>query len=224
MVSTAIGYLRVSTEEQGQSGLGLEAQQAAMVKFCASNSWEVGNVSLDVVSGASGLDKRPALLEAIGQLGKGDVLVVAKRNRLGRDPIVVAMIEAAVNRKGANVMSVAGEGTEGEDPTHVLMRRIVDAFAEYERLVIGARTKAALQAKKDRGERVGHIPYGYRLAPDGIRLVAVESEQATIEEAKALRTGGLSYRAISEELAEGGQLSRAGMHFHAVQIMRMVKM
>lgn len=151
MFGKAIGYLRVSTEEQGQSGLGLEAQQAAIDRFCEANGWEVADVGQDVVSGASGLDKRPALLEAIGQLAQGDVLVVAKRDRLGRDPIVVAMIEAAVQRKKAKVVSAAGEGTEGEDPTHVLMRRIVDAFAEYERLVIGARTKAALQAKQARG-------------------------------------------------------------------------
>ena len=215
--------MRVSTEEQGQSGLGLEAQESAVRGFCESNGWEVGNVGLDVVSGASGLDKRPALLEAIGLLGKGSVLVVAKRDRLGRDPIVVAMIEAAVNRKGAKVMSAAGEGTEGEGPTHVLMRRIVDAFAEYKRLVIGARTKAALQAKKARGERVGYVPYGYRLARDAIKLLAVESEQATIEEARTMRARGLSYRAISYELVSKGQLSRAGKPFHAVQIMRMVK-
>ena len=104
MLGKSIGYLRVSTEEQGQSGLGLEAQEAAIGRFCEANGWELAGVYHDIVSGASGLDKRPALLEAIGQLAQGDVLVVAKRDRLGRDPIVVAMIEAAVQRKKAKVV------------------------------------------------------------------------------------------------------------------------
>jgi DNA invertase Pin-like site-specific DNA recombinase len=91
------------------------------------------------------------------QLKPGDSLLVAKRDRLGRDPIVVAMIESAVVRKGARIVSAAGEGTEGDEPSHVLMRHLIDAFAEYERLIIVARTKAALQAKKARGERVGYI-------------------------------------------------------------------
>ena len=97
--------------------------------------------------GSTGLDKRPALLEAIGVLTPGDVLMVAKRDRLGRDLLVVAMIESAVQRKGARVLSAAGEGTGSDHPADVLMRRMIDAFAEYERLIIGAHTKAALRAK-----------------------------------------------------------------------------
>ena len=212
----------MSTEEQGQSGLGLEAQEAAIGRFCGASGWQVAGVCQDVVSGASGLDKRPALLEAIGRLAKGDVLMVAKRDRLGRDPIVVAMIEAAVQRKKAKVVSAAGEGTEGEDPTHVLMRRIVDAFAEYEHLVIGARTKAALQAKQARGERVGHVPYGYRLADDGVHLETLGRKQRVMVMANELRARGLTYRAIAKRLKARGHLNRSGKLFHPVQIMRMV--
>ena len=151
-----IAYLRVSTDQQTQSGAGLDAQHDA----CLRVAGELAGVYRDEgVSGKTGLDKRPALLEAIAELGKGDVLIVAKRDRLGRDPLVVAMIESAVQRKGARIVSAAGEGTDSDSPTDVLMRRMVDAFAEYERLIIGARTKAALQAKKQRGERTGSIPY-----------------------------------------------------------------
>lgn len=59
------------------------------------------------------------------------MLIVAKRDRLGRDPMVVAMIESAVKRKGARIVSAAGEGTDSDSPTDILMRRMVDAFAEY---------------------------------------------------------------------------------------------
>ena len=70
-----------------------------------------------------------------------------------------------------------GEGTEGDEPTNVLMRRIVDAFAEYERLIIAARTRAALQAKIRRGHRCGKVRFGYDLAADGKTLVKNDIEQ-----------------------------------------------
>lgn len=206
----SFAYLRVSTEQQQQSGAGLDAQEDA----CRSVAGDLAGVYRDEgVSGKSGLDKRPALLNLIAELDKGDVLVVAKRDRLGRDPLVVAMIEAAVRRKGARIVSAAGEGTDSDSPTDVLMRRIVDAFAEYERLVIGARTKAALQAKRMRGERTGSIPYGYRLDQDGKRLLPDAGEQEILGQVRQLQAEGLSLRAIAARLEALGYRSRgAGWH------------
>ena len=133
------------------------------------------------MSGALSLEKSPGMLNAISILKKGDMLVVAKRDRLGRDPLVVAMIESAIARKGARIVSAAGEGTENNDiPSSILMRRMIDAFGEYERLIIKARTKSALQAKKSKGQRVRHVRYGYRLANDKIHLVPDKREQETI--------------------------------------------
>ena len=150
----AIIYLRVSTEEQSRSGLGLEAQEEAATKHALQQGFEPGATFADAgISGAASVDKRPGLVEAISSLDAGDVLVVAKRDRLGRDPIVVAMIERLVARRGARILSAAGEGTDGDGPTDVLMRRIVDAFAEHERLVIGARgsigSRSSGQAKEE---------------------------------------------------------------------------
>jgi DNA invertase Pin-like site-specific DNA recombinase len=206
----SFAYLRVSTEQQQQSGAGLDAQEDA----CRRVAGDLAGVYRDEgVSGKSGLDKRPALLNLIAELDKGDVLVVAKRDRLGRDPLVVAMIEAAVRRKGARIVSAAGEGTDSDSPTDVLMRRIVDAFAEYERLVIGARTKAALQAKRMRGERTGSIPYGYRLDQDGKRLLPDAGEQEILGQVRQLQAEGLSLRAIAARLEAQGYRSRgAGWH------------
>lgn len=207
----AISYIRVSTEEQTESGAGLAAQADACQAYAQRAGLEVvASYSDESISGAAGLDKRPGLLEAIAGLGRGDVLVVAKRDRLGRDPIVVAMVEAAVRRKGARVVSAAGEGTEGDGPTDVLMRRIVDAFSEYERLVIGARTKAALQAKIKRNERVGKVRFGYRLAGDGTTLVEDAGEQEAIGIINQLHNRGESLRAIAAELNRRGIRTKAG--------------
>ncbi len=200
-----IAYLRVSTLSQAESGAGLDAQNDA----CLRAAGELAGVYRDEgVSGKTGLDKRPALLEAIATLDKGDTLIVAKRDRLGRDPLAVAMIEAAVARKGARIVSAAGEGTDSDSPTDILMRRMVDAFAEYERLVIGARTRAALQAKKQRGERTGSIPYGKRLSDNGVDLINDESEQEILSVIFDLNAKGLSLRNIASRLTAKGYQSR----------------
>ena len=133
------------------------------------------------------------LLEAVAALKRGDVLLVAKRDRLGRDVIAVAMIERLVTKRGARVVSAAGEGTDSDDPSAMLMRRLIDSFAEYERLIISARTRAALDAKRRRGERVsGLVPFGYTLGRDGRTLEANAEEASVIETIRILREQGHS--------------------------------
>ncbi len=220
----AIVYGRVSTDDQRESGAGIAAGLDACRDFAKRQGWPVGGEFADEgVSGATGLAKRPALLEAIAGLDKGDVLLVAKRDRLGRDPIAVAMIEAAIKRKGARVVSAAGEGTESDDPTAVLMRRIVDAFSEYERLVIGARTKAGLQAKKRRGERVGQIPLGHDLADDRKRLVANPDEQQAITTVRTLRAEGRTIRGIVDEMNARGIPTKENGRWHIPTVARILK-
>jgi DNA invertase Pin-like site-specific DNA recombinase len=214
-----VGYLRVSTDDQA---LGPVAQREALARWCAANGAELVAVFADLgVSGGAPLDRRPELLAALDALeahGAG-VLLVAKRDRLARDPVVAAMIEAAAERVGARVASAAGEG-EGADPTAILMRRIVDAFAEYERLMIRARTRAALGVKKARGERVGSVPYGFRLAADGVHLEADPAEARAVELVRSLRAEGLSLRAIGERLAAAGCVPRGGGAWHPDTVKR----
>lgn len=224
---------RVSTDEQAESGLGLAAQEAACRLCAARLGLELVSVHADEgVCSVDPIDKRPALLEAIASLGKGDVLIVAKRDRLGRDPIVIAMIEAAIRRRGARIVSAAGEGTEGDGPTDVLMRRICDAFGEYERLVIKARTKAALAVKKGRGEKTGGaIPFGWMLGADkpgasgkSIKmLVECPAEQEALALMKTLRASGLTLDEIGSELNRRGIQRREGATWEHSYISRLLK-
>ena len=217
-------YLRVSTEEQADSRAGLNAQLDSCKVYIQRNKGECTEVFSDEgISGTANLEKRPGLLQAIASLGKGDTLVVAKRDRLGRDPIVTAMIESAIARKKARAVSAAGEGTDGNGPTDVLMRRMIDAFAEYERLIIKARTSSALQAKKARSERVGSIPYGYSLSDDGIHIEENPAEQEVIAEIKRLSAAGLNLPAICGELERKGYTTRTGKTFLPVQVQRVLK-
>src|SRR4051812_44716704 len=201
---------RVSTEDQASSGLGIEAQIHACREWARRAGLAVVGPFVDDVSGASGLGRRPGLLPAGPQLEAGDCLVVAKRDRLGRDPIVVAMIESAVARKKCRIISAAGEGTESDEPSAVLMRRMVDAFAEYERLIIKARTKAALSAKRRRGERTGQIPLGSQQAADGKTLESDPGEQRALAHMRQWRALGWTHRAIADELTRRGIPTKNG--------------
>jgi DNA invertase Pin-like site-specific DNA recombinase len=217
-------YGRVSTDEQRESGAGIAAGLDACRAYAQRQGWDIGGEFTDEgVSGATGLDKRPALLEAITAMGKGDVLLVSKRDRLGREPMAIAMIEAAIKRKGGRVVSVAGEGTDSDEPTAILMRRMVDAFSEYERLVIKARTRAGMQAKRRRGERVGQLPYGADVDADGVRLVENKGELEAVAMVKELRGRGLSMEAVAERMNNMGiPTKKPGARWHTTQVFRLL--
>jgi site-specific DNA recombinase len=218
-------YRRVSKEEQALNANGLNAQEDVCRSYATRNGLNVIGMFTDGgVSGSMGLEHRPALLDAIAALGKGDVLLVAKRDRIGRlDPMAMAMIEAAVRRKGGRIVSAAGEGTADDDPSSILMRRMVDAFAEYERLIIGARTKAALGAKRKRGEKLGGLcEYGTMRGPDrpGANgkpiktVVPCPSEVEVIELVHTLRAQGVTLEGIATDLDVRGIKRRGGGRFH----------
>jgi DNA invertase Pin-like site-specific DNA recombinase len=207
----AVAYRRVSTSDQADSGLGLEAQQTAIEAAAARLGLSLVQTFTDAgVSGGLALEYRPALVQAIDAMSTGDVLVVAKRDRLGRDVLNVAMIERLVERRGARVCSAAGEGTDDDGPTGRLMRQIIDAFAEYERALIRARTRAAMQAAKARGQRVGGIPFGYQLADDGVHLIPHDEERAVLAEIHHLRVRGYALVSIAEVLNARGLRNRQG--------------
>jgi DNA invertase Pin-like site-specific DNA recombinase len=136
------------------------------------------------------------------------VLLVAKRDRLGRDVLLVAMTERLVQRKGARVVSAAGEGN-GDTPADALMRTMLDAFAQFERAMIATRTKSALAAKRARGFRAGTVPFGYVADASG-RLSPDAGEQRVLSLVAELRGAGYTLRAISDELNAQGYSTRRG--------------
>ncbi len=204
-----IGYIRVSTEEQN---LGPEAQEKVLEDWCKANGSVLCEVFYDSgVSEGAELDKRPALLKAIDALKEHNagILLVAKRDRLARETMFAAMIERLVERSGARVRSADGVGN-GDGPEDQLLRTIIDAFATYERQIIKGRTKAALAVKKTRRERVGQIPYGWKLSQDGVHVEPEPEEQEVIRIAGGLRAKGLTFQAIGKALAEQGMFPRGG--------------
>lgn len=98
------------------------------------------------------------------------------------------------------------------------MRQIVTAFSQYELGLIRARTRAAPQAKKSRGERVGRIPLGWQLAADGVHLAKDPAEQATLRKVAELRVAGMSLRQIAGHLNGAGVLKRGGAPWNHVNL------
>jgi DNA invertase Pin-like site-specific DNA recombinase len=147
-----IAYIRVSTQKQGQSGLGLEGQQVAIQRFCVAEGYTVAKIftEIETAKGADALERRPHLKSALRQASAYRCpIVVAKLDRLSRD---VAFIS------GLMAQGVPFIVTEipNADP---FMLHIYAAVAEQERTKISERTKAALAAAKARGVKLGN-PHG----------------------------------------------------------------
>ena len=215
----AVAYIRVSKDDQK---LGPDAQRASIEAWAACEGVQVAAWHVDQgVCSVTAIDQRPAALGSLREHGAG-VLVVAKRDRIARDPVLTAGVERAAAAAGAVVQSSAGEGN-GSTPADEFMRGVIDSASRYERALIRARTTAALAVIRGRGQKTGgSVPYGYTLAADGRTLVAVEHEQATIARARALAVEGRSQRAVAAQLAAEGHVSRKGVAFFAAQVGRML--
>jgi DNA invertase Pin-like site-specific DNA recombinase len=167
-VTTAVPYIRVSTQKQGRSGLGLEAQREQLLRFAAAENIALTTEYLEVETGkgSNAIDKRPQLKAAIAEAKRRNCpVLVAKLDRLSRDVhfisgLMVHKIPFLVADLGADV-----------DP---FVLHLYAALAEKERTLISQRTKAALAAAKARG-----------VTRDGRPLVLGNPEQAAANKASA---------------------------------------
>lgn len=216
-----VAYVRVSTEEQAN---GPEAQRATLEAWCTREGKELVETFRDLgVSGGTELDKRPGLLAALDALGRLDagVLLVAKRDRLARDVMLAAMFERLVGKAGATLLSADGSGN-GAGPEAEMMRGIINVFAQYERALIRARTKAALAVKANRGERIGNVPWGKQLAEGGKLLETSQAELAALERIRGLRALGIPLRRIVDVLNAEGPQPR-GQRWHLTTVADLLK-
>lgn len=200
-----VAYYRVSTERQGQSGLGLEAQRQAVSGYIAGRGEAAEYV--EVESGRR--SDRPQLAAALALCRRRRaVLVIAKLDRLARS---VAFI--------SNLMESGVEFVAVDMPqANRLTLHILAAVAEHEREMISQRTRAALAAAKARGIRLGNP------RPENARASAAASAQAAIFRAgiaplvRTLRDEGRSLRAVAHELNERGVKTVQGRSWHAASV------
>jgi len=203
--TVAVLLSRVSTGAQAASGLGLEAQHAAMLDFCEREGLTVAGSFVDAgVSGRASLDERTGLLAALASVveNRAGVLLVSSLDRVARDPLLLLTVEKAVKASGARLVSVKGEGTEGDDPSAVFMRRILSAVSEMEANLCSARTAAAIRAKVARGERVGKPRRGFKVENGSLTKAP---DWNLVLEALRLREGGAPWRVCGDVLGCSGQ-------------------
>jgi DNA invertase Pin-like site-specific DNA recombinase len=192
---TVIGYVRVSTSEQADSGAGLAAQRAAIEAEVARKGWHLAGIYEDAGYSAKNLD-RPALAEALQVLasGKATALVVSKVDRLSRSVLDFSTVLATAERQRWAVVAL-DLGLDMSTPTGALMASIVAAVSQYERQLIGQRTRDALAARKAAGVRLGRP-----------RLL----DAATAGEIRTLRTAGETLQAIADRLNAAGRTTPTG--------------
>ena len=209
-----VAYYRVSTQRQGKSGLGLDAQQKAVLDFLNGGNWElIGEFTeVETGKGSNALAKRPQLREALAQCRKtGATLLVAKLDRLARN---VAFISALMESKV--------EFTACDFPTaNRLTVHIIAAVAEHEREMISKRTREALAVAKARGNKLGNP----NLKSDNAKREAqarefAENLRPTLE---AFKGQGISQRKIVEELNRLGVKAPRGGEWSLMQLQRVIK-
>ena len=208
----AIGYARVSTAEQGTSGLGLDAQTAAIKAECERQGWELIRIEHDVASGKStngrhGLERAMAECEA----GAADVLVAPKLDRLARSLVdFVGIFERA--RKQGWRLAIGDVPIDLSSPMGEALAGVLAVFAQLERRMIGERTAVALAEAKKRGVRIGRPP-GFksnRTPPEARELIVRR------------RAEGLSYRQIASELTGAGMPTALGRTNWSAEAVRQV--
>jgi DNA invertase Pin-like site-specific DNA recombinase len=153
-----LGYARVSTIEQSDSRAGLEAQRAAILAECKRRGWELVEVIEDAGYSAKDL-RRPGIKIALEELerGRADGLVVSKLDRLSRSMLDFTSLMATAQRQGWALVAL-DVAVDTTTPAGEAMAHVLATFAQFERRLIGQRTREALAQKKAQGVRLGRPP------------------------------------------------------------------
>lgn len=196
----ALGYVRVSTDEQANEGASLDAQRAALTAEAARRGWDLELVADEGVS-AKNLN-RPALLAALDRLDRGeaDALLSVRLDRVSRSVSDFAGLLARAKRKGWQVVLMS-PNLDTSDPAGKFTAHVLAAAAEYERDLIGARTREGMAQRKAEGVHIGRPSV---LSP------------AVVGRIVAAREAGDSLRAIADALtADGVPTAHGGARWHA---------
>jgi DNA invertase Pin-like site-specific DNA recombinase len=191
-----LAYVRVSSEEQADSRAGLEAQRAAIQRECERRGWEIIEVIEDAGFSAKDL-KRPGVRAALEELerGRADALVVAKLDRLSRSMLDFTAVMAKAQKQGWALVALDC-AVDTTTPAGEAMAHVLATFAQFERRLIGQRTREALAVKKKQGVRLGRP---HSISPRLARRI------------RSMRSRGMTLQAICDKLnAQGVPTPRGG--------------
>jgi len=203
-----IGYVRVSTAEQAESGAGLRSQRDAIRAEATRRGWELAHIYADAASGKS-MTGRQGLQEALGVLdkGKADALITAKLDRLSRSIVDFGTLMERARKRGWALVAL-DLGVDTTTPSGELVANVMVSVAQWERRAIGQRTKDALAVKKAEGVRLGRPT---------VLPVAIPRRLSR------LRSRGLTYQAIADLLnAEGMPTAQGGAKWYPATVRKVL--
>ncbi len=202
----AFGYIRVSTDGQGERGYGLDAQTAMIHEEAARRGWTVEHIYIDVASGRS-TRKRPQYRDMLRALSanRADVLIVAKLDRLSRSLVDFAQVMATAQHEKWSInaldIGIDTSSINGELIAHIIM-----ALAQWERRIIGERTTTALTQVRSRGTKLGRPS---NVEADTVRLIRI------------LRDSGKSWQGVADALAGEGVPTAQGGQWRASTVRKL---
>ena len=215
MSKRLVGYVRVSTSQQGRSGLGIDAQRDALTRFAASEGFELLRVFVEVETGkgSDALDRRPELAAALNEARRQKCSVaVAKLDRLSRD---VHFISGLMAHRVPFVVADLGPDV---DP---FILHLFAALAEKERAMISTRTKAALAAAKARGVELGNpkLAQARKQAIASVKAIADQRAANVLPVIREIqRAGAASLHQIADALNARGITTARGGAWHAKSV------
>lgn len=218
---TTVGYVRVSTEDQADSGASLGAQESRIRAYAEALGLPIHDVVIDAGESAKTL-QRPGMARVLDGVRQGKVgrVIALKLDRLTRSTKDLADLLDLFAKNDAALVSVS----EHLDTTTASGRMVVSMLgvvAQWEREAIGERTATALGHKRRTGQAYSPTPFGYRR--DGANLVPVESEQAAFTEAVRMDRDGSSFREIGRMLTDRGAEPKRGIAWHASSVRAMLR-
>lgn len=206
----AIGYVRVSTDEQAQSGLSLDNQREKIAALAGLHDWNLTGMIEDPGFSA-GTTNRPGLQEVLSQVRSRKVkaVIIYKLDRLTRNQKDLLNLLETFNRYGVRLVSVS-EQLDTSSASGRFFISMLGGISEWEKGVISERTEVAInQLRKDKKKFTRHPPLGWRFTSSG-QMVKHQEEQKTLRIIHDLHAEGLSLRKIGEELVRRGRSPRSG--------------
>jgi len=206
-----VGYARVSTDEQAEKGVSLSAQEEKIRLYCQLHGLELVEM---IVKGESAKEmNRPGFKRALELLDKGQAegLVVFKLDRLTRNlGDWTHLIDAYFGEKAGKSLMSVNDSIDTRTAAGRLVLNVLMSVAQWEREAISERTRSALGYKKARGERVGKVPFGWDLDPDGRGLTPNPTEQEALGWIREWDAAGWALRRMAVELDRRGVPPKSG--------------
>jgi DNA invertase Pin-like site-specific DNA recombinase len=206
----AVGYVRVSTDQQADQGVSLDAQTAKIRAMATVQGVELAEVIVDAGESAKSL-QRPGMARLLALVDAGAIatVIIAKLDRLTRSVADLAELLKRFERRDVSLVSVA-DSLDTRTAAGRLVLNIMVSVSQWEREAIGERTRDAMRHKAANGQRVGTVPYGSRLAGDGVRLEPEPAEHRVLQAIEVLRASGQTFRQVATSLNREGITTRRG--------------